>query len=204
MTSRASSTRAGSTMPISKLIRAQIRVWLIATRISPFGTVTRSPDVVAERRPPEADGLDLAGRPGDLDPVADPELVLEHDDRATDIVADDVLGHDAPRRRRSPARTRTSVVCPSSTRTARIAKVTITSRSSQSDEVGDRLDPLLGLLDRDRPRLRDRRSLDSSRRMSIRVTNRRLIRRTMYAMTATMRIDERGRGELADGASSCR
>ena len=39
-------------------------------------------------------------------------------------------------------------------------------------------------------------SFSSSRRMSIRVTNRRLIRRMTYAMTATMRIDS------ADAASS--
>ena len=46
---------------------------------------------VAERRPPEAEVLDRAAHPGDRDDVALAELVLDEDERAVEVVADEAL-----------------------------------------------------------------------------------------------------------------
>ena len=47
---------------------------------------------VAQRRPPQAEVLDRAGHAGDPDDVALAELVLDEDERAVEVVADEVLG----------------------------------------------------------------------------------------------------------------
>ena len=47
---------------------------------------------VAQRRPAQGEVLDRAGHPGDPDDVALGELVLDQDERAVEVVADEALG----------------------------------------------------------------------------------------------------------------
>ena len=73
------------------LIRAQVRVRLLATLISPFGTVwtmpSRSRSVV--RRRLKSSTVPLT--PAIVDDVALAELVLDEDERAVQIVLDEAL-----------------------------------------------------------------------------------------------------------------
>ena len=50
---------------------------------------------VAQRRPPQAEVLDRAGDAGDRDDVAPAELVLDEDQAAVQVVADEALGPEA-------------------------------------------------------------------------------------------------------------
>ena len=96
----------------SWLIRAQVRVRLLATLISPFGHRVDDAVEVAQRRPPQAEVLDRAADAGDRDDVALAELVLDEDQRAVEVVADEALGAEADgdaddaEARRRPARCR--------------------------------------------------------------------------------------------------
>src|SRR4029079_3812240 len=50
---------------------------------------------VAQRRPPQAEVLDRAGDSGDPDHVTLAELVLDEDQGAVEVVADELLGAEA-------------------------------------------------------------------------------------------------------------
>ena len=77
------------------LIRAQVRVRLLATLISPFGHGVDDAVEVAQGRPAQAEVLDRAADPGDRDDVALAVLVLDQDQRAVEVVVDEALGAEA-------------------------------------------------------------------------------------------------------------
>ena len=76
-------------------MRAQTRVRFEATLISPLGTVWTTPSMSRMRRPPQVEVLDRAGHAGQAHDVALAELVLDEDERAVEVVADERLGAEA-------------------------------------------------------------------------------------------------------------
>ena len=92
--------------------------------------------------------FDLARDATDLDPVTDAELVLHDDDRATDVVADDVLGDDRdPREERGEDQHHG--IQAQGDEHGDDRERDDHEPEGPIDEGGDRLDPLPGLGDRD-------------------------------------------------------